>query len=160
MSILTYAPMVVDLFKEAYLYAKSNTTCRKVPVGALFLTHDSNKYLSCNKSKDINCIDLGECYKAKITGIYESCEETRKYCKAIHAEINIIDILKENNINPGGGILYVTRYPCYNCAANIVDYGIKHTRYCGRQEISNEVKELFNSHNVICEWIPELDFEY
>lgn len=146
---------------QAFSYAQKFSTCRKVYVGAVFVTANGDEVYSCNRtdSPEKNCQMIGECYKAKVTGIYESCEETRKYCSAVHSEINMIQILKDNNVNIDGGTLYVTRYPCHNCARNIVDFGIKNVVYGGRQKIDEEVEELFKRSNVSVTWYADIDYE-
>lgn len=155
-------------FDSAFEFAKCNSTCLKVNVGAVFAVPNRRAkngfklYHSCNRSNDVekNCQVLKECYKAKVTGIYESCEETRKYCSAIHAEINMIENLKIENVNPSNGVLYVTRYPCENCAKHVVEFGFTKVCYCGKQEISDEVKKIFEDNNVEVEWYPQYDYEF
>ena len=160
-----------EMFKKAFEYANENSTCMKVSVGAAILDNNENVILSCNRSEDFNCKEHNECYKAKVTGIYESCEETRKYCKAIHAEINMINKLNEiwNNstmdkipdlLKIYNNPLYVTRYPCENCCKKIIKNGFKYVKYCGKQEISENVKRLFEKANVKVEWFPEIDYEF
>lgn len=146
---------------KAYDYAQKHSTCRKVYVGAVFVSKDGSEYYSCNQTTDINknCQMIGECYKAKVTGIYESCEETRKYCSAVHAEINMISALSDNNVDINGGTLYVTRYPCQNCAQHVVDFGIKNVVYGGRQEIDETVKTMFSNAGISVSWYPDIDYE-
>lgn len=149
-------------FNKAFEYARKYSTCRKVYVGALFKRFsDEKEFYSCNRTDDLekNCQIIGDCYKYKATGIYESCEETRPYCSAVHSEINIIKKLKDEFVDPSDGILFVTRYPCINCAKNLVENGFKYIYYCGRQEISEEVEELFKSNNISYRWYPEFDYE-
>lgn len=153
-------------FDMAAAYARKYSTCLKVQVGSLFLCNrtdvGSRIYLTCNSTGDEskNCKINGECHKYKVTGIYESCEETRKYCSSIHSEINMIDLLKREIISPDKGILFVTRYPCVNCANEIVEAGFKTVAYCGRQEISDEVRKIFDDGNVDYYWENILDYEY
>jgi len=160
--------LIKDLFQKAYDYARMFTTCNKLPVGSLIIDEDSTFYYGSNSnysnSGEFNCQKLGECYKAKVTGIYESCEETRKYCKAIHSEINAIENMKYSlrkkfESKAATAEIFVTRYPCVNCARNIVESGIKIVHYCGVQEISDEVKKIFDEANVLYTWYPEYDFE-
>lgn len=155
-------------FDSAFEFAKCNSTCLKVNVGAVFAVPNRRAkngfklYHSCNRSNDVekNCQVLKECYKAKVTGIYESCEETRKYCSAIHAEVNLINLLKKENIEFDSGTIYVTRYPCFSCATQLINNGFKEVNYCGKQEISNEVKKLFEESDVNVKWFPEYDYEF
>lgn len=153
-----------EIFQEAFDYANENTTCLKVPVGACFLTPGGNKYFSCNHTNngmEQNCVYNGVCYKAKITGIFESCEETRKYCSSTHAEVNMINLISNNDRIPiTGSILFITRYPCQNCATKVVEAGVDTVYYCGKVKISDEVEKLFRDNDVTVIHYPDIDFEY
>lgn len=151
---------IKEIFDIVITYARETSTCKKLAVGSGFIDCDGNLYMESNRSHDFNCKKADECYKAKITGVYESVEWTRKYCKAIHAEINMINKLKNMNVNPSTGILYITRYPCENCARNCVEFGFKSIIYCGKQEISDNVKKIFSDAKVEVRWFPDIDFEY
>lgn len=149
----------ITVLNLAASHAAKHSTCIKVAVGAAFRLDDDSVLYSCNHGDDINCKKIGECHKFKVTGIYESCEETRKYCAAKHAEINLLEDLKSLSIDPKGQEIFVTRYPCINCARALVEAGVKVVTYGGRQEISDEVKQLFNDNNVKYKWYPECDYE-
>lgn len=150
-----------EMFRKAYEFAKNNSTCIKVAVGAALDDNNGNIIVSCNMGEH-NCKEYNECYKAKVTGVYESVEWTRKYCQAIHAEINMINILKNSPVSEEiyNNPLYVTRYPCLNCAKKIAERGFKFVKYSGKQEISNEVKKIFDKNNIKYEWFPQYDFEF
>ena len=83
----------------AHCHARKESGCIKVAVGAVWIPDDYERariYSGAIFASNVNpegysCKENGECYKAKVTGIYESCEETRKYCKSTHAEINLIN---------------------------------------------------------------------
>lgn len=140
-----------EIFDSAIEYALLNTTCRKVAVGSAFVLKSGKILYGCNNSKEHNCIKEGECHKAKVTGLYESSEETRVHCNATHSEVDLITsdgFKKLSKDDIAFGKLYVTRYPCYNCAKTIVEAGIKNVEYCGGWEISDDVKELFESSGV------------
>lgn len=141
-------------------YARDHSTCLKVSVGAAFVTDDGRMYLSANNGREINCKEIGECYKAKVTGVYESVEWTRKYCASVHAEICMIETLLVNNVDPSCGTLYVTRYPCENCARKTAEFGIRRVVYGGVQEISDVVKKIYSDHGVEVIWHPECDYEF
>lgn len=149
-----------EYLDRAYEYASKNTTCIKVAVGSLFLTNKGDQILSCNKSYFYSCKDMGYCYKLYKTGVYESCEDTRYACKSIHSEIGILNSLDELNYNPSNGILFVTRYPCLNCARAIAEAGIKNIVYGGRDPISDQVKNIFDEYKILYTHCPECDYEY
>lgn len=149
----------LELFNKIFEYASKNTTCNKLAVGACFVANDGKEFFSCNhENNGHNCKKMNECYKFKVTGIYQSCEETRKYCQATHAEINMINYLKKLGVDPSDGILYVSRYPCENCAREISYAGFKHIKYCGKQEISRNVRDILSSQYV--DWYSDIDYEY
>ena len=152
-----------EYFDDLYGYARTQTTCRKVAVGAMFLLRDEIRIVECNRNDDESkqCTNLGECYKYKVTGIYESNEKTRPFCSAVHSEIRLINQLKKfSNFKPEDGILFVTRYPCVNCAKEIAKFGIKTVYYCGRQRISKEVESIFESNGINWKWYPQFDYEF
>lgn len=151
---------IVSCFNELAEYAKNHSTCLKVAVGAMFITNDGRKFYTANNGKVNNCRENGFCHKANVTGVYESVEWTRKYCSATHAEINMINLLRSENIDPANGVLLVLRYPCENCAKKTSKFGFKKILYCGRQEISDTVKEIYSGHGVDVTWYPDLDYEF
>lgn len=157
---------IKSYFDDAYEYARMFSTCIKVNVGSLFLDSNMKTYHGANCNYDPNneqgqCLVTGECYKAKVSGIYESTEETRHLCKAQHAEDMLLSWMNsvKKKFDRDNGILFVTRYPCLNCAKLIVESKIKNVYYAGRQEISEEVAKLFNDNNVHYEWFSEFDYE-
>jgi deoxycytidylate deaminase len=49
-----------------------------------------------------------------------------EFSRAVHAEMDaIIDIARSGKIGLAGSTMYVTTYPCHNCAKHIIDAGIK-----------------------------------
>lgn len=149
-----------EIFNRIFDSIKYRSTCLKVTVGARYIGNTVD-FTTVNCSNDgHSCKDSNECYKYKITGIYESCEETRKFCKSIHAEINLLNELKEEGISDlSEGEVFVTRYPCVNCAEELVKHNVRKISYCGKQEISQEVKDYLKNHKVEVYWYPEFDFE-
>ena len=151
-------------FDKAVEYADRNSTCKKVHVGAIFVTDDGQEFLSCNNGGQKNCNELGYCYKARVTGIMKSCEATRPYCQSVHAEINMLKNLSDNNIDPSSGILFVSRYPCRNCLKKCIDAGIKHIKFCGKSAGSDDIPTQnpidCKNAGVTYEWYPQFDYEY
>jgi deoxycytidylate deaminase len=53
-----------------------------------------------------------------------------EYCRAIHAEMNaIINSLGNGNISLKGKSMFITTFPCHNCARHIIASGIKAVYY-------------------------------
>lgn len=152
--------LIKECLIEANNYAEARTTCYKIAVGSLFITANSIKYYSYNYNQNYNCREHNECYKARVSGKFYSTEETRHLCKAVHSEINMINILRQNNVNMSSGVLFVSRYPCESCCRTICTSGIKFVIYGGKVKISDEVEQLFKDNNVTVVHYPEIDFEY
>lgn len=159
-------------FYDAHQLARKESACMKVAVGAMFIPQTETKkvkynaiFASNSNPDGYSCQEHGECYKAAVTGIYESCEETRPYCKSVHAEINLIDKMKARfpEKDPtellSDGEVWVTRYPCENCAMTMIQHGLKVLRYCGVQPVSDEVSELLSMAGVDVQHFSEYDFE-
>lgn len=127
----------------------------------MYLDNNNNiVHMSCNRSTDgHNCKELNECYKSKVTGVYESVEWTRKYCKARHSEIWMIEALKNVEIDPSVGTLLVSRYPCLNCMTEVAKFGFKKVVYGGKQEISDEVKKIVEENGIEYIHYPDVDYE-
>lgn len=150
-------------FDIANDYALDNYTCCKVQVGSLFITEDgSEMYVTCNQNKDHNCREMGFCYKARESGIYESREETRHLCKAVHSEINMINLLKSKNIKPGEGVLFVTRYPCQACLKACIKFGIKNIFFAGYSKGTSpeELFDIAKKSKIVIKHFDKIDYEY
>lgn len=159
-------------FYDAHVRARNKSGCMKVAVGAVYVPEIYAKksvyegiFASNSNPEGYSCKDHNECYKAKVTGIYESCEETRPYCKSTHAEINLIEKMKKEYPEKdqlellSDGTVWVTRYTCYNCALMMIKHGLKRLCFCGKQDISEDVRELLESAGVQYWHYPQWDFE-
>lgn len=150
-------------FRMAYDYASVYSSCCKVKVGAMLHDESSGKRYfgaNCGYTTEHRCILTGTCHKAEVSGIYDSTEATRHLCNAVHAECNLLDNMKSSKrINLNTSYVYVTRYPCENCARKLVSAGIKHVRYAGVQKISDEVQRIFDDACIDVVHYPMYDFE-
>lgn len=52
-----------------------------------------------------------------------------EYGRVVHAEMEAILMCARNNISCKGGIMYVTTFPCHNCAKHIIASGIREVVY-------------------------------
>lgn len=146
------------MFDKCFDYASSRSTCIKVSVGACAVLKSGEVYFSSNYG-DHNCKEDGTCYKYLVTGIYESCEETRKFCASTHAEINLINKVESDGKSMEGAVVYCTRYPCEKCSINLVKSKIKEVHYCGKQEISENSKRWFDKSGIKVFHNPDIDYE-
>ena len=75
-------------------------------------------------------------------------EENTKYPYVIHAEMDALINYKGNNEDFIGSTLYVTLFPCSNCAKHLADAGIKRVIYLFEREETIdkiEVKRIFEA---------------
>jgi deoxycytidylate deaminase len=61
----------------------------------------------------------------EVTGLNDLTE----YCRAVHAEMDAITSAARKGISLLNGTMYVTTYPCHNCAKHIISSGIKKVYY-------------------------------
>ena len=69
-------------------------------------------------------------------------------CDAVHSEIDAISQAAKCGLKTNGATIYVTRYPCENCARAIVAAGIKKVIYGRKESISDYTKQILDSGNV------------
>ena len=86
-------------------------------------------------------------------------EENTKYPYVIHAEMDALINYKGNSEDFIGSTLYVTLYPCSNCAKHLADVGVKKVIYLfEREENLNkiETKRIFNACGIECYSFSEI----
>lgn len=117
---------------------RERSTCSRLAVGSIIVK--DNKILSTgyngSPQGEEHCNEVG-CYISN-----GSCIRT------IHAEMNAIMNSLEQGVNIEGASIYVTHYPCYNCAKHIVQVGIKEVIYKEDYRNNVEVEKLFSRRGV------------
>lgn len=102
-----------------------------------------------NRSKDPNtqvgAVIVNDRQRSLTTGYNgfpEGCAETPelwerpvKYGRVIHAELNAIADAARRGVAIEGSTLYVTHFPCLNCAKAVIAAGVKHV--VARSVLSN-----------------------
>lgn len=121
-----YFLKVADVIKE-------RSTCTRLSVGSVAVK--GNKIISTgyngSPTGEDHCIDVG-------------CMIKKGHCiRTIHAELNAIMNGMETGVNLKGSTLYVTHFPCFNCAKHIVQVGIKRVVYKNDYKNSREAEDLF-----------------
>lgn len=108
--------------------AASRSTCLSRPVGGLMVLDRQILVTGYNGSMpgDKHCLDEGECYKRSLRK-----ENMGKYdfCRASHAEANMLAQAAKKGIRVEGATLYITLMPCYTCTKQIAVAGIKEVVY-------------------------------
>lgn len=159
----------VEMMEFAYNYAKQQSDCVKVQVGAVLVPNDSPSLypfeFGTNRTYPVSCKENG-CRRQELYGEDSKNHRLPSDCRAIHAEIDCITkFCGSMKIAPYSIkeklCLIVTRYPCEACARAIVNAGfIERVVYGGEQETSEETQKIFESANVEVvhlDWKPEHD---
>ncbi len=92
--------------------------------------YDSNKIqqqkIITNILKELNCPDTDEnVAKIKSTGIGSLTE----FGRIVHGEMEALMMCARNGISAKGCSMYMTTFPCHNCAKHIIAAGIKKVVY-------------------------------
>ena len=67
---------------------------------------------------------------------------------AIHAEQNAVSDAAKRGVSIDNTTIYVTHFPCINCAKTIISSGIKNVKYKEEYKHDNLVDELFKISGV------------
>lgn len=121
--------------------AATRSTCRRRHVGAVIVKDNRQKGMGYNDTPSgmPNCSDHSDCIRG--------CNRT------IHAELNaILEASPEERKN---STMYITDFPCWECAKIIVQVGVKRIVYC-KDYYHMESKELFKKAGVT---VLQLDCE-
>lgn len=133
---------------DAQNYADINSTCDKVMVGSLIVTEDGYYSFGCNHGI-CNCAKNG-CRRIKLYG--ENSKEHRlpSDCDAIHSEVDAISNAARIGLKLSGATIFVTRYPCENCARAIAQSGITTVIYGRREDPSEYTRQILEDSGVKC----------
>lgn len=94
--------------------------------------------------KDLGPEELNEKLLSDDKGILNGSKilDILEYGRALHAEMNAITDAARTNTSTQGTILFVTTFPCHNCAKHIVGAGIKKIFYL-EPYAKSEVSRLY-----------------
>jgi dCMP deaminase len=109
-------------FMKIAKQASTRATCDRLHVGAIIVVDNVQVTAGYNGSprKTAHCDDVGHLLK-------EMGEEgnRRKSCvRTVHGEANAIAQAARTGAKVGGGTLYTTASPCYDCMKLIINAGI------------------------------------
>ena len=91
--------------------------------------------VGCVITKDTRILSIG--YNGTPSGWSNECEENGKTkLEVLHAEANALMKLCRSTESSDGAALYVTHYPCIDCAKLIYQAGIKEVYYINDYEAS------------------------
>lgn len=111
--------MMKNMAEDIMTYSKDPNT----KVGAVVMDEYGRVYSGCNKAS--KNIELGDLWNKR-----EGSYFCTKYPWIVHAEVSaLIGFVKKYNHTPQDGVLFVTLFPCHECAKIISEFGIKSIVY-------------------------------
>lgn len=122
-----------ELFIEQSLLLAKRSTCSRLSVGAVIVRDNRVIAGGYNGSiaNDTHCIE-------------EGCRVVDNHCvRTVHAEVNALLQCAKYGTPTDGATIYVTHFPCLNCAKSIIQSGIKHVAYAEDYRNNEYVSELF-----------------
>lgn len=122
----------------------TRSTCDRANVGAV-IVNDDNRIVSTGYNGSLpgnsHCNDEGHVLRDG-------------HCIAtVHAEINAITYCAKEGIKLKGTTIYVTHFPCINCAKSIISSGIKKVYYKNAYRMDDYVVNLMKDNDVVIEAI-------
>lgn len=108
-----------DYFISMALLASKRATCERLRVGTIIVRDNQIIATGYNGSAsgDVHCIDVG-------------CLMEDDHCvRTIHSEQNALLQCAKHGVSTNGATVYVTHFPCFNCAKTLVTAGIKELIY-------------------------------
>lgn len=138
-------------------YADISSTCDKVRVGSMIVTEDG--YISYGSNHGIhNCVKNG-CRRIELYG--ENSKEHRlpSDCDAIHSEVDAISKAAKIGLKLSGATIFVTRYPCENCARAISQSGITTVIYGRKEDPSDYTKQILEDAGIKLYKVSEFNRE-
>ncbi len=125
-------PSHLDIFAQQAIVISQRPTCMFYEVGAVIF-YDGSHFLSSGyngpASGDVNPREAG-C--ARI--VDGKLQEGKGMCRGSHAELNAINNLTVSTLGLQNVSMIVTLHPCYPCAKQIVNKGIKKVYYIWEYE--------------------------
>lgn len=134
--------------KDNEIIATGVNDCPKNGGGLYWIEYNDNQYIDSINGRDYMLgYDSNKIEQNKIIdkileslGIEKSKENVRKikkagigdlteYGRVVHSEMEALLMCSRNNISCRGAEMYVTTFPCHNCAKHIIAAGIKKVIY-------------------------------
>ena len=149
--------------RELEDYAKENTGCAKVHVGAALLEFRAGEGLrillkAANECLPNTCRTSG-CNRIRLYGDDSKNHRLPSDCNAIHSEQNLICKANSEGYTLDGRIVLVTRYPCETCARMLIKSNVAIVYYCRSTPPSDITIRMFEEANIPLIHLSELDGE-
>lgn len=146
------------MLNRAQNYADKHSTCAKVKVGSIIVTPGTLVFMyGCNHGV-CNCKENG-CRRVKMYGESSKNHRLPSDCDSIHSEIDAISKSAKLGIELDKATIYVSRYPCENCARAIAMSGIKEVVYGRKESISEYTQQILDDAGVKVTKVETWDWE-
>lgn len=136
----------MQMMDLAHLYAKQQSGCTKVQVGAVIVKNNRVVAMGANVAIPNLCTGRG-CLRRELYGENTKAHRDPADCRAQHAEINA---MLNSSAMLDGATMYVTRYPCEACARAIAVAGLERVYYGRDQHPSEETMRIFEYNDIGC----------
>lgn len=138
-------PSFMDILAKMIFVVSGRSACLFYSMGAVIFKGDQTLSFGYNgpSKGDLHCFDVG-CARV----INGKIKAGSGLCRGSHAEMNAIGNAAKNGININGASIMITNKPCYRCAKQIVNQGIKNVYYLfdykrdGEENIENYFRRL------------------
>ncbi len=120
-------PSHLDIFAQQVIVVSQRPTCLFYEVGALIFCNGSHFLSSGYNGPVIGDVDPREAGCARV--VNGKIQEGKGMCRGSHAELNAINNLTVSTIGLNDLSMMVTLHPCYSCAKQIKNKGIKKVYY-------------------------------
>ena len=120
-------PAFLDIFAQESIIISKRSTCLWFEVGAIIIANGRYNISSGHNGAvagDVNPRDVG-CSRV----VDGRLQKGKGLCRGSHAEINAIGNLTMPTMNITDLTIMVTIHPCFSCAKQIVNKGIKKVYY-------------------------------
>lgn len=158
-------PSHLDVFAQQVIVASQRSTCLFYEVGALILSGGSHFLSSGYNGPVSGDVDPREAGCARF--VDGKIQEGKGMCRGSHAELNAINNLTVSTLALKDLSMIVTLHPCFSCAKQIVNKGIKKVYYIweyGREQFVTDylrergVEVVQYSSPLLEKWIKLNDY--
>lgn len=147
--IKTRRPSFEEVFMNiAYTWA-TRSTCLRRKVGAVATINKQQIATGYNGvAKEFEHCKKDGCLREKMN---IPSGEQLDICRAVHAEENVINQAAKLGYSINGSTIYITNHPCYTCAKNLTNAGVKEIIYVKYypSKLSEEHFEYAQRNNLI-----------
>lgn len=131
-----------DYFASLALLIATRSPSKRLQVGAVIIS--KNRIISCG----YNGFPAGTPHDSIMRDGHE--------INTIHAEQNAITDAARRGVAIEGATMYITHFPCINCAKMAISAGIQQIIYLNDYRNDNVVKELCNMSHVTLHQMDEI----